>query len=71
MNNFLPYFFLFQLSLKVQTSSMFKGKKENYPFSVCRPFLDTRIGKISFFVELNNMYYNIVTMLLISFVLKK
>uniref|UniRef100_A0A672ZM36 Myosin IHb n=1 Tax=Sphaeramia orbicularis TaxID=375764 RepID=A0A672ZM36_9TELE len=25
--------------------SMFKGKKENYPFSVCRPFLDTRIGK--------------------------
>uniref|UniRef100_A0A3B4V5C7 Unconventional myosin-Ih-like n=1 Tax=Seriola dumerili TaxID=41447 RepID=A0A3B4V5C7_SERDU len=33
-----------QLLLKVQTSSMFKGKKENYPFSVCRPFLDTRIG---------------------------
>uniref|UniRef100_A0A8D3CGK6 Myosin IHb n=1 Tax=Scophthalmus maximus TaxID=52904 RepID=A0A8D3CGK6_SCOMX len=24
--------------------SMFKGKKENYPFSVCRPFLDTRIS---------------------------
>lgn len=24
---------------------MFKGKKENYPFSVCRPFVDTRIGK--------------------------
>lgn len=24
---------------------MFKGKKENYPFSVCRPFEDTRIGK--------------------------
>ncbi|XP_013859201.1 unconventional myosin-Ih [Austrofundulus limnaeus] len=33
-----------QLSLKVQTSSMFKGKKENYPFSVCRPFVDTRIA---------------------------
>ncbi|XP_044190564.1 unconventional myosin-Ih isoform X2 [Thunnus albacares] len=33
-----------QLLLKVQTSSMFKGKKENYPFSVCRPFMDTRIG---------------------------
>ncbi|KAG7224011.1 hypothetical protein INR49_015268 [Caranx melampygus] len=32
------------LLLKVQASSMFKGKKENYPFSVCRPFLDTRIG---------------------------
>lgn len=28
---------------------MFKGKKENYPFSVCRPFVDTRVGKkISF-----------------------
>ncbi|KAM9306346.1 unconventional myosin-Ih [Pholidichthys leucotaenia] len=34
-----------QLLLKVQTSSMFKGKKENYPFSVCRPFEDTRIGE--------------------------
>uniref|UniRef100_A0A671XMZ3 Unconventional myosin-Ih-like n=1 Tax=Sparus aurata TaxID=8175 RepID=A0A671XMZ3_SPAAU len=33
-----------QLLLKEQTSSMFKGKKENYPFSVCRPFVDTRIG---------------------------
>lgn len=33
-----------QLLLKVQTSSMFKGKKENYPFSVCRPFMDTRIS---------------------------
>nr|XP_020474253.1 unconventional myosin-Ih-like isoform X2 [Monopterus albus] len=32
-----------QLQLKVQTSSMFKGKKENYPSSVCSPFLDTRI----------------------------
>uniref|UniRef100_A0A672G291 Unconventional myosin-Ih-like n=1 Tax=Salarias fasciatus TaxID=181472 RepID=A0A672G291_SALFA len=34
-----------QLLLKVQTSSMFKGKKENYPFSVCRPFVDTRISE--------------------------
>ncbi|XP_063746009.1 unconventional myosin-Ih [Eleginops maclovinus] len=33
-----------QLLLKAKTSSMFKGKKENYPFSVCRPFVDTRIG---------------------------
>ncbi|MEQ2163550.1 hypothetical protein GOODEAATRI_031363 [Goodea atripinnis] len=23
---------------------MFKGKKESYPFSVCRPFVDTRIA---------------------------
>uniref|UniRef100_A0AAX7U5K4 Myosin IHb n=1 Tax=Astatotilapia calliptera TaxID=8154 RepID=A0AAX7U5K4_ASTCA len=28
-----------------QTSALFKGKKENYPFSVCRPFADTRICK--------------------------
>ncbi|XP_024113501.1 unconventional myosin-Ic isoform X2 [Oryzias melastigma] len=33
-----------QLLLKSQTSSMFKGKKENYPFSVSRIFLDTRIA---------------------------
>ncbi|XP_026153613.1 unconventional myosin-Ih isoform X2 [Mastacembelus armatus] len=33
-----------QIMLKVQTSIMFKGKKESYPFSVSRPFLDTRIG---------------------------
>ncbi|XP_051906936.1 unconventional myosin-Ih [Hippocampus zosterae] len=31
------------LLLKVQTSFMFKGKKESYPLSVCTPFLDTRI----------------------------
>uniref|UniRef100_A0A7N8WHP8 Myosin IHb n=1 Tax=Mastacembelus armatus TaxID=205130 RepID=A0A7N8WHP8_9TELE len=36
-------FFCF-IMLKVQTSIMFKGKKESYPFSVSRPFLDTRIG---------------------------
>uniref|UniRef100_A0A7N8WKL1 Myosin IHb n=1 Tax=Mastacembelus armatus TaxID=205130 RepID=A0A7N8WKL1_9TELE len=34
-----------QIMLKVQTSIMFKGKKESYPFSVSRPFLDTRIGE--------------------------
>ncbi|XP_004074969.2 unconventional myosin-Ih isoform X1 [Oryzias latipes] len=33
-----------QLLLKSLTSSMFKGKKENYPFSVSRTFLDTRIA---------------------------
>ncbi|XP_061655785.1 unconventional myosin-Ih isoform X2 [Phyllopteryx taeniolatus] len=32
-----------QLLLKVRTSCMFKGKKENYPLSVRSPFLDTRI----------------------------
>uniref|UniRef100_A0A7N8XEU9 Myosin IHb n=1 Tax=Mastacembelus armatus TaxID=205130 RepID=A0A7N8XEU9_9TELE len=37
-------FFCF-IMLKVQTSIMFKGKKESYPFSVSRPFLDTRIGE--------------------------
>ncbi|KAK0134622.1 Unconventional myosin-Ih [Merluccius polli] len=34
-----------QLQFKALTSSIFKGKKENYPFSVCRPFLDTRISE--------------------------
>lgn len=42
-----------QLLLKVQTSSLFKGKKENYPLSVCRPFLDTRIGESESFSVLN------------------
>uniref|UniRef100_A0A667ZX24 Myosin IHb n=1 Tax=Myripristis murdjan TaxID=586833 RepID=A0A667ZX24_9TELE len=37
--------YLYNLQLKLLTSSMFKGKKENYPFSVCRPFLDTRISE--------------------------
>lgn len=46
-------FLLLQLLLKAQTSSMFKGKKENYPLSVCSPFVDTRIRKnilIVFFI---------------------
>ncbi|XP_020780772.2 unconventional myosin-Ih [Boleophthalmus pectinirostris] len=34
-----------QMLLKVQASSMFKGKKENYPFSVCMPFYNTRIAE--------------------------
>uniref|UniRef100_A0A3Q2PI52 TH1 domain-containing protein n=1 Tax=Fundulus heteroclitus TaxID=8078 RepID=A0A3Q2PI52_FUNHE len=34
-----------QLQMKVVTSSIFKGKKENYPQSISQPFLDTRIGK--------------------------
>ncbi|XP_077442171.1 unconventional myosin-Ih [Vanacampus margaritifer] len=33
-----------QLALKAQTSSVFNGKKENYPPSVRAPFLHTRIG---------------------------
>uniref|UniRef100_A0A3Q3FUC3 Myosin IHb n=1 Tax=Labrus bergylta TaxID=56723 RepID=A0A3Q3FUC3_9LABR len=42
------------------TSSMFKGRKENYPLSVCRPFLDTRIGKRiqSFTIFLEDTYRN-------------
>uniref|UniRef100_A0A3Q3MS14 Myosin IHb n=1 Tax=Labrus bergylta TaxID=56723 RepID=A0A3Q3MS14_9LABR len=49
-----------QLLLKEQTSSMFKGRKENYPLSVCRPFLDTRIGKRiqSFTIFLEDTYRN-------------
>lgn len=39
---------------------MFKGKKENYPFSVCRPFVDTRIGKklISFLLFATQIHIN-------------
>lgn len=39
------YFLSFQLQLKVVTSSIFKGKKDNYPQSVPQPFVDTRISK--------------------------
>ncbi|KAJ8263650.1 hypothetical protein COCON_G00161070 [Conger conger] len=34
-----------QLQLKEKTSAMFKGKKDSYPQSVCRPFVDTRISE--------------------------
>ncbi|KAK7895286.1 hypothetical protein WMY93_020611 [Mugilogobius chulae] len=34
-----------EMLLKVQASSIFKGKKENYPFSVCLPFSNTRIAE--------------------------
>uniref|UniRef100_A0A671XKH5 Unconventional myosin-Ih-like n=2 Tax=Sparus aurata TaxID=8175 RepID=A0A671XKH5_SPAAU len=44
-----------QLLLKEQTSSMFKGKKENYPFSVCRPFVDTRIGETDISIKVLQM----------------
>ncbi|XP_076020339.1 unconventional myosin-Ih [Genypterus blacodes] len=44
-----------QLQLKVLTSSMFKGKKESYSFSVCRPFLDTRIGLDDISIKLLQM----------------
>ncbi|XP_041854522.1 unconventional myosin-Ih isoform X2 [Melanotaenia boesemani] len=33
-----------QLQLKIITSSIFKGKKDNYPQSVPQPFVDTRIS---------------------------
>uniref|UniRef100_A0AAV2IWL8 Uncharacterized protein n=1 Tax=Knipowitschia caucasica TaxID=637954 RepID=A0AAV2IWL8_KNICA len=34
-----------QMLLKLQSSNIFKGKKENYPFSVCVPFCNTRIAE--------------------------
>ncbi|KAG9335065.1 hypothetical protein JZ751_005740, partial [Albula glossodonta] len=34
-----------ELQLKGVASDLFKGKKENYPQSVPRPFVDTRIGE--------------------------
>ncbi|XP_057215605.1 unconventional myosin-Ih isoform X2 [Triplophysa rosa] len=34
-----------QLQIKALTSDLFKGKKENYPLSVCQPFADTRISE--------------------------
>ncbi|KAG7272857.1 LOW QUALITY PROTEIN: hypothetical protein CRUP_029297 [Coryphaenoides rupestris] len=33
------------LQCKALTSSMFRGRKDNYPSSVARPFLDTRISE--------------------------
>lgn len=51
MNIVQAWLLFLQLQLKLQTSSMFKGKKDNYPFSVCRPFVDTRIGEqVNFFL---------------------
>uniref|UniRef100_A0A8C2L6P0 Myosin IHb n=1 Tax=Cyprinus carpio TaxID=7962 RepID=A0A8C2L6P0_CYPCA len=35
-----------QLQIKALTSDIFKGRKENYPQSVCQPFADTRISKM-------------------------
>ena len=34
-----------QLQMKVVTSAIFKGKKDSYPQSITRSFLDTRIGE--------------------------
>ncbi|KAK2912033.1 hypothetical protein Q8A67_004166 [Cirrhinus molitorella] len=34
-----------QLQIKALTSDIFKGRKENYPQSVCQPFADTRISE--------------------------
>ena len=34
-----------QLQMKVVTSAIFKGKKDSYPQSIPRSFLDTRIGE--------------------------
>uniref|UniRef100_A0A3P9P9Z4 Unconventional myosin-Ih-like n=1 Tax=Poecilia reticulata TaxID=8081 RepID=A0A3P9P9Z4_POERE len=37
-------FMFLKNALAMTVLSMFKGKKENYPLSVCRPFVDTRIA---------------------------
>lgn len=44
-----------QLLLKLQASSIFKGKKENYLFSVCMPFLDTRIAEEDISIKVHQM----------------
>uniref|UniRef100_A0A672LRR6 Unconventional myosin-Ih-like n=1 Tax=Sinocyclocheilus grahami TaxID=75366 RepID=A0A672LRR6_SINGR len=33
-----------QLQIKALTSDIFRGRKENYPQSICQPFADTRIN---------------------------
>ncbi|XP_049594157.1 unconventional myosin-Ih [Syngnathus scovelli] len=51
-----------QLVLKAQTSSMFKGRKENYPLSVRSPFLHTRIDmnvKVLQMMEHENVKYGV------------
>uniref|UniRef100_A0A673LXU4 Unconventional myosin-Ih-like n=1 Tax=Sinocyclocheilus rhinocerous TaxID=307959 RepID=A0A673LXU4_9TELE len=34
-----------QLQIKALTSDIFRGRKENYPQSICQPFADTRISE--------------------------
>uniref|UniRef100_A0A8C5D8T1 Unconventional myosin-Ih-like n=1 Tax=Gouania willdenowi TaxID=441366 RepID=A0A8C5D8T1_GOUWI len=45
-----------QFCKHVQTSSLFRGKKENYPSSVGRPFADTRICKTNAALILPSQY---------------
>uniref|UniRef100_A0A3B3TQF3 Myosin IH n=1 Tax=Poecilia latipinna TaxID=48699 RepID=A0A3B3TQF3_9TELE len=49
-------FLLLQLLLKAQTSSMFKGKKENYPLSVCRPFSSLCLFLFLFFLISSQLF---------------
>ncbi|KAM4746171.1 unconventional myosin-Ih isoform 1-T1 [Anableps anableps] len=47
-----------QLQMKVVTSSIFKGKKENYPQSIPQPFLDTRISEQEINIRVLSMIRN-------------
>ncbi|TKS78758.1 Unconventional myosin-Ih [Collichthys lucidus] len=47
-----------QLQLKFITSSIFKGKKDNYPQSVAQPFVDTRINEQDINIRVIQMIRN-------------
>ncbi|XP_054905098.1 unconventional myosin-Ih [Poeciliopsis prolifica] len=47
-----------QLQMKVVTSAIFKGKKENYPPSIPQPFLDTRISEQEINIRVLSMIRN-------------
>ncbi|TKS78769.1 Unconventional myosin-Ih [Collichthys lucidus] len=47
-----------QLQLKFITSSIFKGKKDNYPQSVAQPFVDTRISEQDINIRVIQMIRN-------------
>ncbi|KAL0965644.1 hypothetical protein UPYG_G00283890 [Umbra pygmaea] len=44
-----------QLQIKGLTSSLFKGKKENYPASISRPFVETRICEEDIHIKVYQM----------------
>uniref|UniRef100_A0A671NWV0 Unconventional myosin-Ih-like n=1 Tax=Sinocyclocheilus anshuiensis TaxID=1608454 RepID=A0A671NWV0_9TELE len=39
------FYLSFILQIKALTSDIFRGRKENYPQSICQPFADTRISE--------------------------
>ncbi|KAL7391531.1 hypothetical protein ABVT39_010650 [Epinephelus coioides] len=47
-----------QLQLKLITSSIFKGKKDSYPQSVAKPFVDTRISEQDINTRVLQMIHN-------------